>query len=135
MAMGDALAKMYLRPGAVLLSHRFEFEQHSKAKFCIVLEDYDGGRETTIVALTTSNPQHRGKPWVVTIPVGLGGIQGGDGYLDCNNYFELPSSELAAASRYRYLGQLPEDLVEEIYLALEEAYKVPEALLVRIFGE
>jgi len=58
MALGDALGAEYLNTGAVLLSHKFEFGDFSKAKFCVVLEGYDGGRETTIVVLTTSNDKY-----------------------------------------------------------------------------
>jgi len=134
MAMGDALAAEYLKVGAVVIAHRFEFPDKTKAKYCVLLENYDPKRPNTIVALTTSNRRFRDRPWIIAIPPNTCGIATVS-YLDCNNCWPLPTHELASSRKYQYIGQLPESTIEDIYLALEEAPLIPEEYLVRIFGE
>ncbi len=133
MALGVALGANFLRSGAVLLAHRFKFPDQTQPKYCVLLEPYDGSRPTTIFALTTSNPQYKHLPYFVDIPDGVAGIEG-ISYLDCSNCWERPTLELTSR-KYRYIGQLPDELLEEVYLALEEATDLPEYFLVRIFGE
>lgn len=132
MAMGDALGKALLKVGAVVLSHRFKFPDEKTPKFCVLLEDYNGSRETTIVALTTTNFSFQGKPWTVHIPAGEGGLPK-ECLLDCNNCPEIPTLEITSR-KFRYKGQFSEVIVDGIYAALEHAYKVPEDFLLRIFG-
>jgi len=90
MAMGDALAAEYLKVGAVVIAHRFEFPDKTKAKYCVLLENYDPKRPNTIVALTTSNRRFRDRPWIIAIPPNTCGIATVS-YLDCNNCWPLPT--------------------------------------------
>jgi len=134
MAMGDALGSEFLKVGAVILSHRFDFSDYTAAKYCVLLEDYSLIRSTTLVALTTSQTKFIHNPWFVEIPDDTCGIEGVT-YLDCNNVWERPTTELASHNRYKYIGQIPDELLDDIYLALEYAANVPEEFLIRIFGE
>jgi len=98
MAMGDALAAEYLKVGAVVIAHRFEFPDKTKAKYCVLLENYDPKRPNTIVALTTSNRRFRDRPWIIAIPPNTCGIATVS-YLDCNNCWPLPTHELASSRK------------------------------------
>jgi mRNA-degrading endonuclease toxin of MazEF toxin-antitoxin module len=133
MALGDAFGKEFLVVGAVVLSHRFKFPEGTQPKFCALLEDFDGGRETTIVALTTTNFRYRNKPWVILIPAGEDGLEK-DCLLDCNNCFEIPTINLISSGGFAYKGKLSDELIEEIFEALEWAHKLPDHFALRIFG-
>lgn len=133
MAMGDALASEFLRTGAVLLDHRHDFPGNPKPKFLVLFEDYDGSRETTIAAFTTTNKKVANYQWVVALSQGQGSLPK-NCFLDCNSCLEYPTLDFTTKTKYRYIGQLPEDVVDGAFDALEFAHKVPPHLIARIWN-
>jgi len=131
--MGDAFAKGFLRRGAVLLCHRFQFADGPHPKFVVLMEDYDPARPDTVVALPTSKMRFRDRLSVVYLPPGEGGMDG-EGLLDCNNCHKVPTAALAALQGYTYKGQLSEALMVEVERALLYATQLPEDIALRLLG-
>jgi mRNA-degrading endonuclease toxin of MazEF toxin-antitoxin module len=130
--LGAKLTAALAKRGAVYLFHRYKFKDVEKAKYCVLFEDYREGAESVIVAFTTSRLESLAYPTVVEIPNGTIDDITGASALQCDNHHEIEASKLFSTN-VKYLGQLPENILEEIDEAIEYV-EAPEHIIIRMFG-
>lgn len=106
----------FLKRGHVFLLRKFDFGHEIKAKYCVVMEDYDDERTTIIVVLTTSRMDYDWRPTAVRVSDGtISGIAG-DTLIDVSNFFEIDVSHFGGD--VVHLGSLPADVMRAIDAAL-----------------
>jgi len=119
------------KKGSIILIHKFRFVDLSKAKFAVLMENWDNERETIVFFLITSKMRFKDKKWTLVIPTGTIAGLPKDSLIDCNNWRELPKSQL---EKCRYIGQLSKEIIGKIEEALTYAREVPLDTIIRLRG-
>ncbi len=131
--MLHALGGAITRRGSIYLKHKVEFDQVIKAKFFVVLEDYEEGMENIIVAFTTSRTEFAYRDTAVLVERGVFEEFSDSTLIDLNNYREISIEDLFS-SGCKYIGQLPETVMQEVDEAIEHLQDVDEVTWFRMIG-
>lgn len=97
--------------GAIYCIHNFKFENQTKPKYCLLLEDIYNFAESLIVVLTTSNMEDEYEK--TTIKAHVKGINGAT-LIDLYNIHDLPVDILLDESLSKYIGMLPKEKMDEV---------------------
>ena len=129
--MPTPLPRSLWKKGTIILIHKFQFVDYSKAKYAVLMENWDNGRETIVFFLITSKMRFKAKKWTSVIPSGAMAGLSKDSLIDCNNWWELPKSQL---QKCQYVGQLSKEIINKTEEALTYARKVPLETIIRLRG-
>ena len=119
--------------GMVVLVHRFQFpdEKKPRAKYCVLLEAWDNGKEDILIALTTSKvKKYTNRKDVTLIKANTYGLPD-DSLIHSGGLRPYNKSEFANNSKY--ISTLPEDLVKQIIAKISYT-QVDTALFIRARG-
>lgn len=119
------------KKGTIVYFRKFQFIDQSKAKYAVLMEDWENNRNTIVFLLTTSNMRFKDKKWTAIIPTGTVSGLSGDSLVDCNNWWEFPKNEL---EKQQYVSQLPQEIIHKIDKSLTYAKKIPLEIIIRLRG-
>ena len=129
--MPAPLPPSHWKKGSVVLIHEFQFVDLSKAKFAVLMENWDNERDTIVFFLITSKMRFKDKKWTLVVPAGTIAGLPKDSLIDCNNWWELPKSQL---QKCRYMGEFSKEIIGKIEEALTYAREVPLETIIRLRG-
>jgi hypothetical protein len=92
--MPSPLLPSLWKKGSIILIPKFQFVDLSKAKFAVLMQNWGNERETIVFFLITSKMRFKDKKWTFVIPTGTIAGLPKDSLIDCNNWWELPKSQL-----------------------------------------
>ena len=133
--MDFSLSQALIKVGAVYLIYKVEFPQKIKSKYIIVLEDFCNTSDDIICVLTTSNLDHHYRLSSVKVDYSEDSVFPETTLIECDNYWVIPIHILMNPEKSRYIGNVGQDIVEQIYDAFTHVREIPTELLIRIFPE
>lgn len=132
--MDFAFRRAWARRGAVFHLPRVEFEDKTKDKYCVLMEDYTDGAESLIVVFTTHRTEYACQRTSVFVgDKAFDGIDG-DTLIQCENWREIRADIILYNQRVRFVGNLPTKIMASVDDALTYARSIDEATLIRMLA-
>jgi len=123
--------------GSVWWFSEFPLPQgHPRDKYAVVLDNQpppvsELSTRDIVVALTTSKDKYSSLPCVVEIASGtLVGLKG-DSFLNLGNWHQVPLDKFCS-SGCRWVGDLPDHVMQRIDQALQYTSRIPVHIMIRI---
>ena len=130
--MEFAFRRASAKRGAVYHLPKVKFGDKTKAKYCILMEDYTDGAQSLIVLFTTHRTEYAYQPTSVLVEdKAFDGIDG-DTLIQCENWRELPSDIILYDKRVRFVDDLPAEVMARIDDALSHVRNIDEEILIRM---
>lgn len=130
--MEFAFKRALARRGAVFYLPSVEFEEQTKGKYCVLMEEYTEAAETLIVVFTTHGTEFGYRQTSVLVEdSAFEGIDG-DTLIQCENWREIPADTIVHDPRSKWVGNLPPEIMADVDDALAYVRNIDEATLIRM---